>query len=502
MPETTTYEYLLTVSAENAESATAEVMVTVLNQGALHAVCVDPPSVYEGSADFALECSVSGAPVGSAYTYAWTASGDTQDTSLLSATDIASPTFYVPDELDVTTMYEYTLTANADNAEAATAEVTVTVLNRDALAVVCADPVTAYEGALDTAFECTVSGAPAGSHYTYAWTARENTLDTSLLSATDVASPTFYVPDEVDGDETYTYRLTVSTSAGNIDAGVFDLTVNVYDSPDLEVVCTDRTVYEGSASFGLECTASGGPPGVLREWDWSPDTHLTGPRIRTPVFTVPADVEQDMSFIYTATVTAGSMVATGELTVTVLDKPALAVVCADPGSVYEGSEDIAFDCEASGAPAGSDYTYAWMASGDTQDTALLSATDIESPTFYVPDEVDCYDDVRIPAYGFSAENAEDATAEVTVTVLDRATDASNFRTCFASRRYFSSSGIVFDGTGALRSDGAWRNGKRLALAFRGTVGGYGGVARSDDRSDIDLHIGTVPQGPHDACAGR
>ena len=67
--------------------------MTVLNQGALHAVCVDPPSVYEGSADFALECSVSGAPVGSHYNYTWTARGSTLDTALLSDMTHLTPTF-------------------------------------------------------------------------------------------------------------------------------------------------------------------------------------------------------------------------------------------------------------------------------------------------------------------------------------------------------------------------------------------------------------------------
>ncbi len=418
---TTTYEYLLTASAENTESATTEVSVTVLNKGALAVVCADPGSVYEGSSDIAFDCSASGAPAGSGYTYAWSARGSTVNTDLLiSGTDGPAPTFAVPDALDATTTYEYLLTVSAENAESATAEVTVTVLNRGTLSVVCADPVSVYEGSADIAFDCSASGAPAGSNYTYAWTARGNTLDTSLLSTTDVASPTFYVPDQVDSDETYEYRLTVSTSAENIDPGTFDLTVNVYDSSDLDVVCTDRTVYEGSPPFRLQCTASGGPPGVLREWDWSPATHLTGPRIRTPVFTVPTNVESDMTFTYTATVTAGSMVATGELTVTVLNKGALAVVCADPGSVYEGSEDITFDCLASGAPGDNpQYTYAWTARGNTSDTSLLSAADIASPVFYVPDEVE-EDETYEYTLTVSADNAEDAAAEVSVTVLDRA----------------------------------------------------------------------------------
>ncbi len=414
-----TYEYTLTASARNAESAAAFVTVTVLNRGALSVVCADPPSVYEGSEDFALDCSILGDTGDADYTYEWTARGATPNTDELSATDTPSPTFYVPDALDATTTYEYLLTARAETAEDATAELTVTVLNRGALAVACSSPPLVYEGAEDFDLDCTASGAPAGSNYTYAWTARGNTSDTSLLSATDVASPTFYVPDEVESDETYTYRLTVSTSAGNTDSGAFDLTVNVYDNTDLDVVCTDRTVDEGSPPFRLQCTASGGPPGVLREWDWSPATHLAGPRIRTPTFTVPTNVESDMTFTYTATVTAGNMVATGELTVTVLNKGALAVVCADPGSVYEGSEDIMFDCSASGVPGDNpQYTYAWTARGNTSDTSLLSAADIASPVFYVPDEVE-EDETYEYTLTVSADNAEDASAEVTVTVLDR-----------------------------------------------------------------------------------
>ena len=499
---TTTYEYLLTVSAENAESGSARVAVTVLNAGALSVVCTNPAPVYEGSPDFALDCSASGAPAGSDYDYYWTPRGNTPNIDLLSDTTVLPPTFDVPEEVEETTTYEYLLTVSAENAESGSAEVTVTVLNKGALAVVCADPVSVYEGSADIALDCSASGAPAGSDYTYAWTARGNTLDASLLSATDVASPTFYVPDQVDGDETHEYRLTVSTSAENIDPGTFDLTVNVYDSPDLEVVCTDRTVYEGAPPFRLECTASGGPPGVLREWDWSPDTHLTGPRIRTPVFTVPTNVESDMTFTYTATVTAGSMVATGEVTVTVLNRSALAVVCADPGSVYEGSEDITFDCSASGVPGDNpQYTYAWTARGGTANTDLLIAgTDGPSPTFAAPDEVE-EDETYEYTLTVSAENAEDASAEVTVTVLDRVQTPPSEPVSppVEEPPPLASSSSTRESSAPTALGG---NDKRLALAFRGAVGTDTGVAGSDDRWHIDVRIGSVPCGPHDAFAGR
>ena len=82
--------------------------------------------------------------------------------------DISSPTFYVPDELDATTTYEYLLTTSAENAEDGTAEVSVTVLNVGSLRVVCADPPSVYEGSEDITLDCSASGAPAGSDYTYA----------------------------------------------------------------------------------------------------------------------------------------------------------------------------------------------------------------------------------------------------------------------------------------------------------------------------------------------
>ena len=104
-----TYEYTLTVSAENADPASTDVTVKVLNKGALALVCADPGSVYEGSEDIAFDCSASGAPAGSTYGYAWTARGSTTNTDMLSRADIASPVFAVPEEVDATTTYEYLL---------------------------------------------------------------------------------------------------------------------------------------------------------------------------------------------------------------------------------------------------------------------------------------------------------------------------------------------------------------------------------------------------------
>ena len=426
--EDETYEYLLTVSADNAEDASAEVMVTVLNKGALAVVCTDPGSVYEGSEDIAFDCEASGAPGDRPqYAYAWTARGDTQDMSLLSAVDMASPTFYVPDEVDEDETYEYLLTVSADNAEDASAEVMVTVLNKGALAVVCTDPGSVYEGSEDIAFDCEVSAAPGDSpQYAYVWTARGDTQDTSLLSAADMASPVFFVPDEVDEDATYAYLLTVS--ADNAEDASVEVTVTVLNKGALAVVCADPgSVYEGSENIAFDCEASGAPgdsPQYTYVWTARGDTQdtslLSAADMAFPVFFVPDEVDEDATYAYLLTVSADNAEdASVEVTVTVLNKGALAVVCADPGSVYEGSEDIAFDCSASGAPGDNpEYAYAWTARGDTQDTSLLSAADMASPTFSVPDEVDANETYEY-LLTVSADNAEDASVEVTVTVLNK-----------------------------------------------------------------------------------
>ncbi len=425
---TTTYEYLLTVSAENAEDGSAEVTVTVLKQGALYAVCADPPPVYEGSEDFDLDCSASGAPAGSDYEYAWTARGTTANTALLIAgTDGPTPTFAVPDEVDATTTYEYLLTVSAENAEDGSAEVTVTVLKQGALYAVCADPPPVYEGSEDFDLDCSASGAPAGSDYEYAWTARGDTPDTALLIAgTDGPTPTFAVPDEVDETTLHEYLLTVS--AENAEDASAEVTVTVLNKDALAVACADPPlVYEGSEDFAFDCSASGAQSGSDYTYVWTArgttaNTALliAGTDGPTPTFAVPDEVDATTTYEYLLTVSAENAEdGSAEVTVTVLNKDALAVACADPGSVYEGSEDITFDCEASGAPGDSPrYTYVWTARGDTQDTSLLSAADIASPTFAVPDEVDG-DETYEYLLTASAENAEDASAQVTVTVLDK-----------------------------------------------------------------------------------
>ncbi len=434
-----TYEYRLTVSAENAEAGTADVTVTVLNKAALALVCANPAPVYEGSEDIALACAASGGPGGpggsgalggSEYEYVWTALNNTgamADMDLLSRTDIASPTFFVPEDVPQTTRYEYQVTVSAEHADPATAEVTVTVLNKGALALVCAgNPYSAYEGSEDITLDCEAMGAPDGSEYEYAWTARGATADTELLSAADVASPTFAVPAAVDANETYEYLLTVT--AEHAEPATLEVTVTVLNKGTLALVCAGNpySAYEGSEDIALDCSASGAPDGSVYEYAWTvrgatADTdRLSAANVASPTFAVPAAVDADETYEYLLTASSETAEpATVEVTVTVLNKGALALACAgNPYSAYEGSEDITLDCAASGVPEGSEYAYAWTGRGATADTDLLSAADVASPVFAVPDSVDA-DETYEYLLTVSADRADDATVEVIVTVLDR-----------------------------------------------------------------------------------
>ncbi len=435
-----TYEYLLTVSADNSVSATAEVTVEVLNKPLLAVDCTNPDPVYEGAADVTLECTASGAPDGAAYAYAWTARGDTPDVGRLSASDVLSPTFDVPFSVAQTTRYEYALTVSAPNAESGSETVTVTVLNEGSLALVCTDPDPVYEGSPDIALSCTASGAPGDSpSYEYAWTSRGAAEDANLLSRTDISSPTFAVPEAVDADRAYEYAVRVT--AANADAGVARVTVTVLNQPVIAVVCTDPDpVYEGAPDIALSCRASGAlgvssGSGVLGadpvyEYAWTAlgntrsaaDTDLLSRTdISSPTFFVPAAVEADRAYAYAVRVTAANAeAATAEVTVRVLNTGIVALSCANPAPVYEGSGDLALSCAATGAPAGSEYAYSWEAFHKTSgppDARLLSATDVASPTFLTPEDVP-----QTTQYAYRvtarADHASPATADVTVTVLD------------------------------------------------------------------------------------
>ena len=423
------YEYKITASVEGDPLDNADVAVTVLNKPRLAVQCQESLYTrYEGDTDFAIICTALDVPEGAEYAYVWEARGNTADTHrLIAGTDGPTPTFDVPDMVDMDETYEYRLTVSAENAESETAEVTVRVLNKVELALSCANPAPVYEGSADITLSCALEGAAEPSGYMYDWAARGATPDTERLSAADVFMPVFDVPDQVDRDETYEYQLTVS--GDNVHSATGEITVTVLNKDALALSCPGDpySAYEGSEDLTLDCEASGASDGAAYEYVWeargataNTDRLVAGTDGPMPVFDVPDMVDENETYEYRLTVSAENAdPAMADVTVVILNTPAVALSCpGDPYEAYEGSGDLTLDCEASGAPEGSEYEYAWEARGATPDTERLSATDVVAPNFAVPDSVGADEtyEYRLTA---SAENADPAMIDVTVTVLDR-----------------------------------------------------------------------------------
>ena len=446
------YHYIASMTSSSSgapRTARRKVTVRVVREGQAMAdasapgakaiapsITCEDAEIYEATGDFTLDCTAQDGPDGA--TYIWTG---TDISNRLSGTDSIAPTFLVPgdiDELDEANKeYYYTVKIMVGGVEQASEDVTVTVKEKPNIR--CARSNLGYEGTIPPGGSHRFDpcpggfrGAPAGSDYVFTWTgvrtavlAPEDAL--AQLDRTNVASPVFTAPTVspyINFRLFYTYRLTVSAeNADPVTLTRIGVSVVVQNRPELSITCSDNSyeVDEGDPDFDLDCEASGAWPRFTYTWQWSPIANLTGHNTGTPTFNVPGDVDGDTTYAYTVRVSAGGHhpdEATVE--VTVLNKAALSVICTDTSpEVYEGSEDIELDCEASGAPGDApQYTYVWTARGDTPDTALLSATDVASPAFHVPDEVDANEtyEYLLTVY---ADNAEDATAEVTVMVLDR-----------------------------------------------------------------------------------
>ena len=430
--------------AEEGEQAAGDASALAY-KGAVPVVTCNDSEVYEATADFTLDCSVTDEPTGA--TYAWTARGSTANTDDLSSTTILKPTFDVPDNIDADTDYDYTVTLSAAGIDNVTADVTVTVLEKPDIS--CSQAVwnlfQVYEGTPDAllANGCVPGwrGAPgANPVYTFAWTARGSTTDTHLISATNIETPTFYVPDMVESDEIYEYTLTVS--AENADDFTLKVTVTVRGVLAPVITCNNPDpVYEGSADIVLDCSVTYEPSGATYNWGVYELNRLSSTTILKPTFSVPDDVPANFSsyrYRYAVTLSvAGADVSSGYITVTVLNKPDITVTCEDsPYDVDEGDAYFDFDCSASGAPGDDpDYTWSWSP------TTNLTNHDTATPTFAVPASVDQHTTYTYTVTA-SADNAEDGTAEVTVTVTVK--DLVPVITCNDAEAYEDTADFTLD----------------------------------------------------------
>ena len=392
-------------------------------KGSAPVVTCNDAEIYEATADFTLDCSVTDEPTGA--TYAWAARGSTSGTSQLSSTTLLKPTFDVPGNVDADTDYEYTVTLSASGIDDVTEDVTVSVRNKPDITVTCERRLYfANEGDADFDLYCSASGAPGDDpDYTWSWSPTTNLTDHNT------ATPTFAVPDDVDQDTTYTY--TVTATADNAEDGTAGVKVRVQNPVGSSVTCFDVEVYEAADDFTLGCyvfyiTGSGfdlekAKASATYEWTAQGSTvvpgRLSSTTIAEPTFDVPEEVDSDETYEYRFKVSSPHFSdAAADITVTVLDTDSTdpSLTCTN-SEVYEGAADITLDCSVTNEPSGA--TYAWTARGRPSGTSLLSSTSILKPTFSVPSNVDTDRDYEYRVT-LSASGIDDITADITVTVLD------------------------------------------------------------------------------------
>ena len=250
----------------------------------------------------------------------------------------------------------------------------------------------------------------------------------------------------------YRYRLTaISRATGLSSSSEVEVFVS---SRRPAVYCPLEVVVQEGETVTLDC--EGVDPlsfrmdyneeaaSVLWEWEglWGTSTDpLVATDLSSPLFTAPVgSAGEEYHYIASMTTSASGVPRTArrrvtvrvtgtpgaqatadaskDVTATVKNKAEITVTCTgNPYAVEEGDGSITLECSAEGAPDGSSYTYLWEARGSTSGTDDLSATDASSPVFSVPDNVSSNTDYTYTLTA-SAENAEDGSAQVTVTVYN------------------------------------------------------------------------------------
>ncbi len=413
----TPFTFAVTVTAPGATPSPAEVTITVLNS--LSLACTDPDPVYEDAPDIRLRCSGSGWSEGEDPDILWSPSIHISDVTLF------EPTFQVPD-VDGDTRFEYTVTLSAGNREQVVERVSVIVLERlpVAVALACsAEPAAINEGSPTTStLSCSASGAPGGNpEYQYEWMPVEPASACEQLlggCAANTESQTFTVPVDVDADTPYTFAVTAR--AQDASEGTAQVSVTVLNS--LTLACNDPDpVYEDAEDFQLDCAGGGWGDGETPQYTWSPATHLSDPATESPFFEVP-EIDANTSIEYSVTLSAGERdPVSSTVGVTLLNLVVLDLACtADPPMVVEGATATsALSCSASGAPATAPlYHYEWTAAAPSSACDQLEGGcdgSASTRTFSTPENVDA-DTPYTYSIAVSAEGAETASGEVTVTV--------------------------------------------------------------------------------------
>ena len=259
-------------------------VVTVLNQKPPAVTCPVILDTYAGEPDLLLNCAVSG---GTVYEFIWTG----PDSDRLSATDVLSPTFDVPDQVEEDRQYAYTLTVTDKYIGSSSTDVRIQVRKRGEVVLACEGlDYYVYVGSADfpLQLQCAASGAAVPTEpYTYRWHAQRSVRDTERLSSTTERYPIFDVPDTLAAPYVYEYSYVVGARYSNPASA----TVRVHVSPfpaEFDMSISTVAVRFGEQSVGSEA--------VLDPSTGTISTKVRGPHnVGRMIFAADKDLDVELS---------------------------------------------------------------------------------------------------------------------------------------------------------------------------------------------------------------
>ena len=364
------YVFTLTAS-DGALNATDTVTITVTppnrapsaNAGADQAVATDAVVTLDGSG--------TDPDAGAVLSYAWTQTSGPAPMALSDAA-AAKPTFTAA----TAGTYVFTLTVS-DGALNATDTVTVTVTtpNRAPTANAGAD-----QFALPTAVVTLAGGGTdpdPGTVLTYAWEQTSGPVPTALSNAA-AAQPTFTQP------VTGTYVFTLTVSDGSLSA-TDSVTVTVTLTPPVNQAPTanagpDQAVVSGTL-VTLAGSGSDPDPGTTLTYSWTRESgpanvSLSDPAVAQPTFT-PTTAN---TYVFTLTVSDGSLSATDTVTITVSKANSAPSANAGPDQAVATGALVTLAGSGTDPDAGTTLGYSWVrTSGPAPVT--LSDPAVAGPTF-------------------------------------------------------------------------------------------------------------------------
>ncbi|MCA9770993.1 MAG: right-handed parallel beta-helix repeat-containing protein [Myxococcales bacterium] len=372
----TTLEFTLTVSDGEFQASDA-VSVTVLFVNSPPTADAGADQVVTSGAIVQLDGTASADPDGDPLGYAWTQVAGTTVTILDATT--ATPRFVAP-SVDADTIVRFQLSVTDGAASATdTVEVTIDWVNTPPVANAGADKIVGIGDVV--VLQGGASFDPDGQPITYQW-AQVSGWPAGALANNVSATSSFTAPFVI-GDQTLTFRLTVSDgeSATTDDVKVKVLFINL---PPIAIAGPDQTVDERTAVSlsGVDSVDLQGQP-ITYSWVQSsgPAVALSGAETATPSFPG-IEVTRDEALTFTLTVSDGPNNSSDSVVVTIRNVSEPPVADAGPDQTVEGGAAVQLDASATSDPDGDDLTYAWV---QTAGTAVVLDDDTSpTPTFTAP----------------------------------------------------------------------------------------------------------------------